>query len=193
MANSLEIIPKITTASKDQFRFHNSVYSWRSRVCFGVCVWAQPSWRSHISVISPVRCKDGFLHLKAHIGRHSSYAKCQFMTTREAYLSFSRIFLTSLLPILICKQDHLKDKKKCQNFNIFFFRIVHCYLKMWLLMYTLELSDDKTWGKIKIKIKNKIKRDEKKIIILTFPGKLNVLFAQTLKTGFITECQEVTQ
>lgn len=59
-------------------------------------------------------------------------------------------------------------------------------------MYTLELSYDKTLGKIKIKIK-KIKRDEKKIIILTFPEKLNVLFALTLKTGFITECQEVTQ
>lgn len=74
------------------------------------------------------------------------------MTTGEAYLLFACIFLTSLLTILICKQNHSKDKKTMSKMQYIFFRIVHCYLKIQLLMYILELSDDKIVGKIKIKI-----------------------------------------
>lgn len=46
-----------------------------------------------------------------------------------------------------------------------FFRIVYSYLKIQLLKYTLDLHNDKKTSKIK----KKIKREEKKIILLTFP------------------------
>jgi len=69
-----------------------------------------------------------------------------------------------------------------------FFKIIYNYLKIQLLKHTLDLNNDKNPSKIKKK-----KRDEKKIILLTFPWKLNVLFIQTSKTGLITECQEVTR
>lgn len=46
-----------------------------------------------------------------------------------------------------------------------FFRIIHCLLKIQLLKYTLDLKNDKNPSKIK----RKIKRVEKKIILLTFP------------------------
>lgn len=79
------------------------------------------------------------------------------MTTRETFLLFT-VFPLPFSPSFLSTSKIIQKIRKNVKTSVYYFQIVHCYLKIQLLKYTLDLNNDKNPGKIKIKEKKKKKR-----------------------------------
>lgn len=100
-------------------------------------------------MISSVSYEDVFLSLKVHMRYHPTYAKCQLMNTRETFLLFTCTSFT-FPPLFLYTREIVRKIRRNVN-NTFFFRIFHCYTKIQVLKYTLDLNNDKNPSKIKKK------------------------------------------